>query len=82
MPPINNAVDKFAGAINAQIIRTGMINGRNPFLKSLITFCLRLKLPAHIHKQRKLCQIRCLKGHIDYWQFYPPVCFINVASKF
>ena len=42
LQPVNNAVERFAGAINTQIIPTGMINGRKPFLKSLITFCLRL----------------------------------------
>ena len=42
VPPISNAVDKFDGAINKQIITTGVIIGRNPFLNSLITVCLRL----------------------------------------
>ena len=32
IPPINKAVERFAGAINMQIIPTGMISGRNPFL--------------------------------------------------
>ena len=40
--PTSKAVDKFAGAISAQIIMTGVMIGKKPFLKSLITFCLRL----------------------------------------
>src|SRR5690242_7976644 len=42
MPPMSKEVERLAGAINTQIIPTGIINGKNPFLKSLITFCLLL----------------------------------------
>ena len=42
--PVNNAFDKFAGIINAQIMITGVITGRNPFLKSLITSCFLLNI--------------------------------------
>jgi len=34
--PVNNAVDKFAGAMSPHIINTGAITGRNPFLNDLI----------------------------------------------
>ena len=42
VPPINNAVDKFAGATNITIMATGIIIGKNPFLKSFITACFLL----------------------------------------
>ena len=42
VPKIRMAVDKFAGAISMQMMPTGTMIGKNPFLKSLITFCLRL----------------------------------------
>ena len=42
VPAINNAVDKFAGAIKMQTIATGIMTGRNPFLKSFITSCFLL----------------------------------------
>ena len=42
--PVNNAFDKLAGMINAQIISTGIITGKNPFLKSLITSCFLLNI--------------------------------------
>jgi len=42
VPKISIAVERFAGAISIQIIATGTMMGKNPFLKSLITFCLRL----------------------------------------
>ncbi len=42
LAPSNRAVDRFAGAINAQVMITGVITGRKPFLKSLITSCFLL----------------------------------------
>src|SRR6185436_4613773 len=42
LAPSNKAVERFAGAINAQTSPTGMINGKKPCLKSLILFCLLL----------------------------------------
>src|SRR5687767_7099763 len=49
--PVSMAVDRFAGAINTQMISTGMITGRKPFLKSLITFCFLLNnLPRYMNK--------------------------------
>src|SRR4030095_8758948 len=42
LAPSNKAVERLAGAINAQTIPTGTINGKKPCLKSLITFCLLL----------------------------------------
>ena len=40
--PTSNAVDRLAGAISMQMIPTGTMTGRNPFLKSLITSCFLL----------------------------------------
>ena len=40
--PVNKAVDRFAGAIKAQIITTGAISGKNPDLNCLIVSCLLL----------------------------------------
>ena len=49
--PVKSALDKLAGIINAQIIITGVITGRNPFLKSLITSCFLLNiLDKYINK--------------------------------
>ena len=49
--PVNNAFDKFAGMIKPQIINTGIITGKNPFLKSLITSCFLLStLERYINK--------------------------------
>ena len=42
VPAINMAVERLAGAISTQIMPTGIMMGRNPFLKSFITLCLRL----------------------------------------
>ena len=44
VPKMSNEVDKFAGAINKQINTTGMIIGKNPFFKSLITCCFLLNI--------------------------------------
>ena len=42
--PVNNALDKLAGNINAHVASTGQITGKNPFLKSLITSCFLLSV--------------------------------------
>ena len=44
-------MDKIAGAIKIHITATGIMMGRNPFLKSFITFCFRLNcLLMYINK--------------------------------
>ena len=49
--PVNNAVERFAGAINTQTTATGMIIGKKPSLKFLITSCFLLKtLEIYINK--------------------------------
>ena len=42
MAPVNNAFDKLAGMIKPQMMNTGIITGKNPFLKSLMTSCFLL----------------------------------------
>ena len=79
--PINKAVERFAGAINKQIIATGMITGKNPFLKSFITSCFLLSKSAQVHEQRKLGQIGCLKSQVDNRQSDPAASFIQFHSK-
>ena len=49
--PVKSAFDKFAGIINAQIINTGVMTGKKPFLKSLMTSCFLLNiLDKYINK--------------------------------
>ena len=73
--PINNAVDRFAGAISIQIIPTGIMTGKKPFLKSLITSCF-AQQSAQVHEQCKLGKIRGLKCKIDDRQTDPSAAFI------
>src|SRR5689334_13453377 len=69
LDPNNNAVDKLAGAINRQIIATGNIIGRKPFLKSLITSCFLLNNLARYMNNASfarsdVCMVRLIKGNL------------------
>jgi hypothetical protein len=49
-------VERLAGAMSMQVMAMGMITGRNPFLKSLILFCLRLSSFARNMKRASLAR--------------------------
>ncbi len=79
--PISRAVERLAGAINRQTTATGMITGKNPFLKSFITILLPAQQPADIHDQRQLCQVGGLKSDVDDGKPDPAAAFIQLHSK-
>ena len=59
--PVKSAFDKFAGIINAQIINTGVITGKKPFLKSLITSCFLLNIfDRYINKANLAKSLVCI----------------------
>ena len=74
--PINNAVDKFAGAINMQTIATGISTGKKPFLKSFITSCFLLSNRLRYMNSASFARSEVWKCEIDYRQSYPAASFI------
>ena len=69
LAPNNKAVDKFAGAMSIQMIATGIITGKNPFLKSLITSCFLLNnLARYMNKASRarsdVCMVMLISGSL------------------
>ena len=67
--PVRSALDKLAGIIKAQIISTGIMTGKNPFLKSLITSCFLLNiLDKYMNKanlaKSLVCMVKLIMGNL------------------
>ncbi len=81
LAPSNNAVERFAGAINTQTMPTGMINGKNPFLKSFITSCFLLISLARYMNKASFARSDVCKCHVDNRQADPAAAFIHSHTK-